>query len=96
MAPAVLCVLIRYSMPLLQGGFQLIEAVECGLQVLNCSILRTYFVEIDNTNQNVGISRYWKSERTRNGNIADYEKRLVPTLVSLFGKEKAIHETSYR
>ena len=59
-------------------------------------ILRTYFVEIDNTNQNVGISRYWKSERTRNGNIADYEKRLVPTLVSLFGKEKAIHETSYR
>ena len=55
-------------------------------------VLRAYFDEIDNVHQNVGISKYWKSDRTRRGNIADYERRLVPGLAKLCGAEKAMHE----
>ena len=53
-------------------------------------VLRKYFVSYDSFGKNTGISKNWNDE-TKGTFIQDYNKRLIPALADLFGKEKPLH-----
>ena len=53
-------------------------------------MLRKYFVEQDDFGNNIGISKRWNDD-TKGTYIRQYERRLIPTLVELYGKEKPLH-----
>ena len=53
-------------------------------------VLRRYFVDYDQFGNNNGISKNW-NDNTKSSFIADYENRLLPALIKLFGKEKPMH-----
>lgn len=53
-------------------------------------VLRRYFVDYDQFSNNNGISKNW-NDNTKSSFIADYENRLLPALIKLFGKEKPMH-----
>ena len=53
-------------------------------------VLRKYFVEYDDFGKNIGISKSWH-KNTPGRYISDYERRLIPVMDDLFGKEKPLH-----
>lgn len=56
-------------------------------------VLQKYFYCEDPIYGNTGISKNW-NDNTKMSYIRDYEERLIPVLVSEFGKEKPIHDFS--
>lgn len=53
-------------------------------------MLRKYFIENDEFGNNVGISKRWNDD-TKGTYIGQYEKRLIPLLAQLYGKDKPLH-----
>lgn len=53
-------------------------------------VLRKYFVHRDEFGNNLGISKRWNDD-TKAAFIQDYNQRLIPALVDLFGEEKPLH-----
>lgn len=53
--------------------------------------LRRYFVDYDKLGKNNGISKRWNADITKSNFLSDYERRIIPTLIKLFGKEKPLH-----
>lgn len=51
--------------------------------------LRKYLKEENEYKENVGISKRWNGETTTR-HIADYQRRLIPAMNDLFGKEKPL------
>jgi len=54
-------------------------------------ILRKYFFEHDEHNNNIGISKDW-GETTKENYLGQYNSRLIPTIDSIFGKERPMAE----
>ena len=53
-------------------------------------VLRRYFVSFDSFGKNSGISKNWNDE-TKATFIQDYNRRILPAISALFGKEKPLH-----
>ena len=54
-------------------------------------VLQSFFTVIDETEQNIGISRKWK-DTTATQYARDYSNRILPAILRLFGPEKPMHE----
>ena len=53
-------------------------------------VLRRYFVDYDELGNNNGITKRC-NDNTKKAYYSDYEKRLLPALIKLYGKDKPMH-----